>query len=107
MTLSAADRRPGTGKRRCHDSDSQIFGASREGVRVHLEKRNIESRPIRTLMHLQPVFRKYRVVGGNVSKKIFGKGLYLSSGSTLTDEELCLIAETILSTPRRRSSKIT
>jgi hypothetical protein len=42
------------------------FGADREVVRLALDAENIESRPIWKPMHLQPVFKGYRVRGGAV-----------------------------------------
>jgi pyridoxal phosphate-dependent aminotransferase EpsN len=84
--------------------DPHVFGASREEVRVHLEAHNIESRPVWKPLHLQPVFRECRVVGGRVAEALFDQGLCLPSGSNLSAAELGLIAETVLSTPRRRST---
>ena len=37
-------------------------------------------------MHLQPVYRGCRVVGGEVAADLFARGLCLPSGSTLSDE---------------------
>lgn len=81
--------------------EPESFGASREDIRQHLEARNIESRPVWKPLHLQPVFQHCRVVGGKVAEELFEKGLCLPSGSNLSAEELGLIAETVLSTPRR------
>ena len=59
----------------------------REALRLHLEKANIESRPLWKPMHLQPVFEKYRYYGENVSEDLFNRGLCLPSGSNLTDKD--------------------
>lgn len=59
-----------------------------EGLRLGLEKDNIESRPLWKPMHLQPVFKGAPYYGGGVSEKLFEKGLCLPSGSNLSDEEL-------------------
>lgn len=64
------------------------FGADRERVRLALETENIESRPIWKPMHMQPVFRGYRVRGGEVSEDLFEHGLCLPSGTQMTQEDL-------------------
>jgi pyridoxal phosphate-dependent aminotransferase EpsN len=64
------------------------FGATREEIRLALEKENIESRPLWKPMHLQPVFKHCKVRGGSVSEGIFRDGLCLPSGSNLTDQDL-------------------
>ena len=68
--------------------DPARFGATREDIRLALEKENIESRPLWKPMHLQPVFKDCRVRGGSVSEGIFRDGLCLPSGTALTDVEL-------------------
>jgi pyridoxal phosphate-dependent aminotransferase EpsN len=68
--------------------DAEAFGASREDVRLALERENIESRPLWKPMHLQPVFKGYRSIGGEVATGLFKRGLCLPSGSNLTEEEL-------------------
>jgi dTDP-4-amino-4,6-dideoxygalactose transaminase len=85
----------------CITVDPVAFGATREDIRVHLERtRNIESRPVWKPMHLQPVFAGCRVRGGEVAAQLFADGLCLPSGSSLTDEQRRLVANAILSTPR-------
>ncbi len=64
------------------------FGADRETVRLALEAENIESRPVWKPMHLQPVFKDCRVVGGEVSEDLFARGLCLPSGTAMTEEDL-------------------
>ena len=65
--------------------DPARFGATREDIRLSLEKENIESRPLWKPMHLQPVFKDCRVRGGSVSEGIFRDGLCLPSGTALID----------------------
>ena len=72
--------------------DPARFGATREDIRLALEKENIESRPLWKPMHLQPVFKDCRVRGGSVSEGIFRDGLCLPSGTALTGAELERIA---------------
>lgn len=63
-------------------------GITRETVRLHLEKDNIESRPLWKPMHLQPIFEKYRYFGTGVSDRLFDNGLCIPSGSNLTVADL-------------------
>ena len=71
----------------CVTIDPALFGADREAVRLFLESRNIESRPVWKPMHLQPVFRQAAVGGGSVAEALFETGLCLPSGSSLTAED--------------------
>jgi dTDP-4-amino-4,6-dideoxygalactose transaminase len=66
----------------------QTGGITREHVREHLLKDNIESRPLWKPMHMQPVFSKAPYFGGKVAEELFEKGLCLPSGSNLTEEDL-------------------
>jgi dTDP-4-amino-4,6-dideoxygalactose transaminase len=79
----------------CLTIDPEQFGADREQVRLALEARNIEARPVWKPMHLQPVFSDSDCFGGAVSEDLFEHGLCLPSGSNLTPDELGRIVETI------------
>lgn len=80
--------------------DSRRFGASREEVRIHLESKNIESRPVWKPMHRQPVFAGCRIVGGPVSEDLFVRGLCLPSGSSLAAVDIRRIALEMLAARR-------
>ena len=67
----------------------------REGIRLSLEKENIETRPLWKPMHQQPVFKDYPQYLNGVSDELFEKGLCLPSGSNLTDDELHRVATAI------------
>jgi pyridoxal phosphate-dependent aminotransferase EpsN len=67
--------------------DPGLLGIDRETLRLHLESENIESRPVLKPMHLQPVFRDCRTLGGSVSAALFDTGLCLPSGSNLDDAD--------------------
>lgn len=67
--------------------DREAFGASREEVRLALEARNIEARPVWKPMHLQPVFEGYEVQGGAVAEALFQNGLCLPSGTSLAETD--------------------
>ncbi|QYJ67311.1 DegT/DnrJ/EryC1/StrS family aminotransferase [Flavobacterium litorale] len=78
------------------DSD-KTNGRTREDLRLALDAKNIESRPLWKPMHMQPVFEKYPFYGNNISEKLFEDGLCLPSGSNLTDEDRARIKEAIIS----------
>ena len=68
--------------------DPDAFGTDREGVRLALERENIESRPVWKPMHLQPAFRDCRFLGGGVGEGFFERGLCLPSGTRLEEGDL-------------------
>jgi dTDP-4-amino-4,6-dideoxygalactose transaminase len=84
----------------CITVDEQLFGTNRDEIRLHLESRNIESRPVVKPMHLQPAHQGCRIRGGDVSTRLFETGLCLPSGSNLTDTDQERVLEALLSTPR-------
>jgi dTDP-4-amino-4,6-dideoxygalactose transaminase len=57
-------------------------------IMMALEKDNIESRPVWKPMHLQPFFEKYDYIGGQVSEKLFERGICLPSDTKMSDEDL-------------------
>lgn len=63
-------------------------GISRETIRLHLEKDQIETRPLWKPMHLQPVFEGAPYFGGRIAESLFEKGLCLPSGSNLNQDDL-------------------
>jgi dTDP-4-amino-4,6-dideoxygalactose transaminase len=69
---------------------------TREELRLHLEKDNIESRPLWKPMHLQPVFKESSYYGENVAETLFEHGLCLPSGSNLTDLDRDRIKKSII-----------
>ena len=84
----------------CLTVDPHVFGASAEQIRVHLESRGIESRPVWKPMHLQPVFRDCRLRGGAVAARLFATGLCLPSGSSLSAAEQGEVIAAIGNVPR-------
>lgn len=62
-------------------------GISRENLRLHLEKENIESRPLWKPMHMQPVFKNSAFYGDGVAEELFKNGLCLPSGSNLSQQD--------------------
>jgi dTDP-4-amino-4,6-dideoxygalactose transaminase len=63
-----------------------------------LEKENIESRPLWKPMHLQPYFKEYDFIGGNVAEDLFNRGLCLPSDTKLTIDQLNEIIEIVKKT---------
>lgn len=73
----------------------QTGGISRETLRLHLEKDNIESRPLWKPMHMQPIFASAPAYLNGVSEKLFEAGLCLPSGSNLVKDDLQRISAQI------------
>ncbi|MDC0204497.1 DegT/DnrJ/EryC1/StrS family aminotransferase [Flavobacteriales bacterium] len=67
----------------------------REQLRLHLEKDNIEARPLWKPMHLQPVFKEYNAYVNGVSEDLFERGLCLPSGTNMSEQELERIVKKI------------
>jgi len=55
----------------------------RDKVLRRFEAANIEARPVWKPLHLQPVFAKCRVFGGEVAEALFERGVCLPSGTGL------------------------
>ncbi len=86
--------------------DERRFGAGPEAIRVELERRNIEARRLWKPLHLQPLFRGARRIGGEVAEGLFERGLCLPSGAGLGERELARVVEGVhavhrLAQPRR------
>ena len=67
----------------------------RERLRLHLERNNIESRPLWKPMHLQPVFKDSRSYLNGVSEGLFNRGLCLPSGTNMSAEDLCRVTRQV------------
>ena len=85
----------------CLTIDPGEFGATREDIRLALEARNIESRPVWKPMHLQPVFKGTRLFGGSISRDLFDRGLCLPSGSALSKQQIEQVAATVQECARK------
>lgn len=83
--------------------DPARFGMDREGVRLALERENIESRPVWKPMHLQPAYRDCRFLGGGVGEGLFERGLCLPSGTQLETSDLERIVGIVAGACRARS----
>jgi dTDP-4-amino-4,6-dideoxygalactose transaminase len=65
----------------CLTLDPATAPRSRDDVVRQLRSVGIESRPVWKPMHLQPVYRSARCLGGHVSERLFDAGLCLPSGA--------------------------
>ncbi len=75
--------------------DPEEFGVDQNSVRLALEAEDIEARPVWKPMHMQPLFARARVRGGEVSEGLFRCGLCLPSGSAMTEEQLARVISVI------------
>jgi dTDP-4-amino-4,6-dideoxygalactose transaminase len=64
-------------------------------LQAFLEAHNIESRPLWKPMHMQPLYKDARYVGGRVAERLFEIGLAMPSGSVLTDGEINRVLDTL------------
>jgi len=84
----------------CATIDAAAFGADRDAVIDRLAGLDIEARPVWKPLHLQPVFRGQRTLGGAVAERLFRDGICLPSGSSLDDGDVDQIIDAILEAPR-------
>ena len=66
-----------------------------EMLRQALEAENVESRRIWRPMHLQPLFARARVYGGDFAENLYSRGLCLPSGSAMTDGDIARVARAV------------
>ena len=76
--------------------DPEAFGADREAIRLALEAEDIEARPLWKPMHLQPIYASHTTFGGDVSARLFERGLCLPSGTALTEDQQNRVVATVL-----------
>lgn len=75
--------------------DPRIIAASPESIRLKLEARNIEARPVWKPMHMQPVFSEACYIGGQVASRLFERGLCLPSGTSMSDADVDHVSEIV------------
>lgn len=66
-----------------------------EALRVFMQNKKIESRPLWKPMHLQPVYKNNPCYVNGVSESLFKQGLCLPSGPCVTDEDVVYIVQEI------------
>jgi pyridoxal phosphate-dependent aminotransferase EpsN len=82
----------------CATIDAHAFGADRDAVIDALAAADIEARPVWKPMHLQPVFRACRTIGGEVAAALFADGICLPSGSGLAAADQDRVIEIVSGT---------
>ena len=75
--------------------DELVAGWSSIELLEHLERLNIESRPLWKPMHLQPLYSEARFIGGHVAERLFETGLALPSGSVMSDSDMERVLDAI------------
>ena len=71
----------------CIQIDSTMSDWTTEKIRLTMDAKNIESRPLWKPMHLQPIFKDAPYYGEKVAESLFETGLCMPSGSNLTTED--------------------
>ena len=64
-------------------------------MRVWLDGKGIEARPLWKPMHKQPVYKNAPAYVTGVSEELFKVGMCLPSGPMVTDDDLAYIVESI------------
>lgn len=82
----------------CIIANRDVVGFSREDIRMKMEEKDIETRPLWKPMHLQPVFAGAPYYGEDMAEKLFENGLCLPSGSSLSDEDIQRVADVVRET---------
>lgn len=74
------------------DSNSTI---DVDSLRSHMQKNNIECRPLWKPMHMQPVFSDCLSYTNGVSEDLFNRGICLPSGTNMSTKDLERVVNTI------------
>ena len=77
--------------------DKEETGVDCEELRVFLDRKGIETRPLWKPMHLQPVFAGSPCYVDGTSEKLFEKGLCIPAGPCVMDEDVAYIVSEIKS----------
>ncbi len=81
----------------CFLVDEAALGATRDDVLAALAAADVEARPLWKPMHLQPLYRDCDRFGGEVSERLFARGLCLPSSSSLSPEAQDRVIEIVRS----------
>ena len=76
--------------------DKVVAGIDYEEMRVALDAKGIETRPLWKPMHLQPVFANSPAYVDGTSEELFNKGLCIPSGPYVKDEDVKIIVDEII-----------
>lgn len=83
--------------------DENKTGMNYETLRVELDKKNIETRPLWKPLHLQPIFSSAPAYVDGTSERLFHQGLCLPSGPCVSDEDVNFIVDSIAEIMGERS----
>ena len=75
--------------------DPVVTGFDYEELRVAVDEKGIETRPLWKPMHLQPVFAHNPCYIDGTAEKLFNKGLCIPAGPFVTDEDVAYIVNEI------------
>jgi len=75
--------------------DPEKTGTDYEKVRVALDQKGIETRPLWKPMHLQPVYKNNPCYVNGVLEKLFNQGLCIPAGPWVTDKDVAYIVKQI------------
>ena len=75
--------------------DKEVTGFDYEELRIALDAKGIETRPLWKPMHLQPVYKDSPCYVDGTSEKLFNKGLCIPAGPCVTDEDVEYIVSEI------------
>ena len=75
--------------------DDKVTGVTPDEVRLKLDSKNIETRPLWKPMHLQPVYQKYPAYLNGLSESLWDKGLCLPSGPKVSKEDARYLVDEI------------
>lgn len=75
--------------------DPKACGVTPDALRLAMNEDNIETRLLWRPMHMQPVFANAPFYGGTVGESLFATGLCLPSGSSLTDDDIKRVVNSI------------
>ncbi len=75
--------------------DPEKTGTNYDEVRVQLDAKGIETRPLWKPMHLQPVYANNPRYVNGISERLFNMGLCIPAGPWVTDEDVAYIVEQI------------
>ncbi len=75
--------------------DKEKTGVDYEKLRVALDAKGIETRPLWKPMHLQPIYQNNPCYVDGTSERLFNKGLCLPAGPCVADEDVAYIVHGI------------
>ena len=75
--------------------DKNVTGFDYEELRIALDAKGIETRPLWKPMHLQPIFANNPRYVDGTAERLFSKGLCIPTGPCVTDEDVAYIVREI------------